>query len=54
MVLDSNTSAIFSHPFVFPIRQVLYIDPENQWFKAEHNGKDGYIPANYIDMKACR
>lgn len=31
--------------------QVLNIDPEHQWYKAEFEGKEGYIPANYIQMK---
>ncbi|XP_031554196.1 growth factor receptor-bound protein 2-like [Actinia tenebrosa] len=35
------------------ILKVLYMDPDNQWYKAEQNGKDGYIPANYIEMKPC-
>jgi growth factor receptor-binding protein 2 len=27
------------------------MDNDQNWFKAEQNGKVGYIPANYIQLK---
>ncbi|KXJ08561.1 Protein E(sev)2B [Exaiptasia diaphana] len=33
------------------ILKILNIDPEHQWYKAESEGREGYIPANYIEMK---
>uniref|UniRef100_A0A8C4ND59 SH3 domain-containing protein n=1 Tax=Eptatretus burgeri TaxID=7764 RepID=A0A8C4ND59_EPTBU len=31
--------------------QVLNEDCDQNWYKAELNGKDGFIPKNYIEMK---
>ena len=31
--------------------KVLNMDNDQNWYKAEQNGKVGYIPANYIQMK---
>ena len=33
------------------IDQILSMDDDRNWYKAELNGKEGYIPANYIDTK---
>lgn len=33
------------------IVKVLNMDNDQNWFKAEQNGKVGYIPANYIQLK---
>ncbi|KAG8509623.1 Growth factor receptor-bound protein 2 [Galemys pyrenaicus] len=39
----------FSPPcFLF---QVLNEECDQNWYKAELNGKDGFIPKNYIEMK---
>lgn len=32
--------------------QVLNEECDQNWYKAELNGKDGFIPKNYIEMKA--
>ncbi|KAG9350467.1 hypothetical protein JZ751_026830 [Albula glossodonta] len=37
-----------SHPGM----QVLNEECDQNWYKAELNGKDGFIPKNYIEMKA--
>ena len=34
------------------IFQVLSVEEDQNWFKAELDGKEGYIPGNYIEMKA--
>ena len=31
--------------------QILSREDDQNWYKAEFNGKEGYIPNNYIDMK---
>lgn len=31
--------------------QVLNEECDQNWYKAELNGKDGFIPKNYIEMK---
>lgn len=31
--------------------QVINIDEDKNWFKAELDGKTGYIPANYVHME---
>ena len=31
--------------------QVLNIDDDKHWYKAEFCGKEGLIPKNYIEMK---
>ena len=31
--------------------QVLNMDNDQNWYKAEQNGRDGFIPKNYIEMK---
>ncbi|XP_041363242.1 growth factor receptor-bound protein 2-like [Gigantopelta aegis] len=31
--------------------KVLSTDEDKNWFKAEHSGREGYIPNNYIDVK---
>ena len=31
--------------------QVLNMDNDQNWYKAEQNGHDGFIPKNYIEMK---
>ncbi|XP_046855315.1 growth factor receptor-bound protein 2-like [Xenia sp. Carnegie-2017] len=33
------------------IVKILNMDTDANWFKAEQNGKTGFIPANYIEMK---
>ena len=27
------------------------MEDDRNWYKAELNGREGYIPSNYIDMK---
>jgi len=34
------------------ILKVLSVEEDQNWFKAELDGKEGYIPGNYIEMKA--
>lgn len=34
------------------VLQVLNEECDQNWYKAELNGKDGFIPKNYIEMKA--
>lgn len=31
--------------------QILSMDDDQNWFKAELDGKEGYVPNNYIEMK---
>ncbi|XP_013398391.1 protein enhancer of sevenless 2B [Lingula anatina] len=31
--------------------KILSIEEDHNWYKAEIDGKEGYIPSNYIDMK---
>lgn len=30
------------------------LSPQDEWYKAEMNGKEGYIPQNYIEMQTPR
>uniref|UniRef100_A0A8B9JMI4 Growth factor receptor-bound protein 2b n=1 Tax=Astyanax mexicanus TaxID=7994 RepID=A0A8B9JMI4_ASTMX len=34
------------------VLKVLNEECDQNWYKAELNGKDGFIPKNYIEMKA--
>ncbi|XP_064620610.1 growth factor receptor-bound protein 2-like [Lineus longissimus] len=34
------------------ILKVLNMDEDPNWFKAELNGKEGYVPSNYIELSA--
>ncbi|EDM07571.1 rCG54231 [Rattus norvegicus] len=36
------------------ILKVLNEECDQNWYKAELNGKDGFIPKNYIEMKHIR
>ena len=27
------------------------MEEDKNWYKAEHEGKEGYIPSNYIELK---
>lgn len=36
----------------FFIFKVLNEEYDQNWYKAELRGKDGFIPKNYIEMKA--
>lgn len=36
---------------IFCFLQVLNEECDQNWYKAELNGKDGFIPKNYIEMK---
>ncbi len=29
------------------------MEDDKNWYKAELQGKEGYIPSNYIEMKVC-
>jgi len=31
--------------------QVLSMEEDKNWYKAELDGKEGYIPSNYIELK---
>lgn len=33
------------------ILKVLNVEDDNNWYRAELNGKEGLIPSNYIEMK---
>lgn len=34
--------------------QVLSMEEDKNWFKAEYDGKEGYVPSNYIEMAEHR
>ena len=31
--------------------QILNMEEDVNWYKAELDGKEGYIPSNYIEMR---
>lgn len=31
--------------------QILSMEEDRNWYKAELDGKEGYIPSNYIEMR---
>lgn len=31
--------------------QILNIEDDRHWYKAEQDGRDGLVPKNYIEMK---
>lgn len=37
---------------IFFLFKVLNEEYDQNWYKAELRGKDGFIPKNYIEMKA--
>ena len=34
--------------------QILNMTDDKNWYKAEQNGKEGFVPKNYIQMKPHR
>lgn len=32
-------------------KQILSMEEDKNWYKAELDGKEGYVPSNYIEMK---
>ena len=40
-----------NRPFLIVPTQVLNVEDDNNWYRAELNGKEGLIPSNYIEMK---
>ena len=33
-----------------PLRQIINNTDDANWFKAEINGRTGFVPANYVEM----
>eukprot|EP00058_Branchiostoma_floridae_P013863 XP_002599351.1 hypothetical protein BRAFLDRAFT_200175 [Branchiostoma floridae] len=33
------------------ILKILNLEYDQNWYKAEQNGKEGFVPKNYIQMK---
>jgi len=31
--------------------QIINMEEDKNWYKAELDGKEGYVPVNYIEMK---
>jgi len=50
--LDNRESCLISINRLLLYLQVLNEECDQNWYKAELNGKDGFIPKNYIEMKA--
>ncbi|KAJ8357591.1 hypothetical protein SKAU_G00203850 [Synaphobranchus kaupii] len=50
MLLSPQNIALFTPPP--PTGTVLNEECDQNWYKAELNGKDGFIPKNYIEMKS--
>jgi SH3 domain len=40
-----STQIVFSH------QQILNMEDDMNWYRAELDGKEGLIPSNYIEMK---
>jgi len=34
------------------VLKILCVDDDKNWYRAELNGREGYIPSNYIEMKS--
>ena len=41
----------FSGVYFFGLQQVLNMEDDSNWFRAELDGREGLIPSNYIEMK---
>ena len=39
------------HFFVSPSFQVLSMEEDKNWYKAEYLGREGFVPSNYIELK---
>lgn len=37
--------------FLFCISQILNMEDDMNWYRAELDGREGLIPSNYIEMK---
>uniref|UniRef100_H2ZTE1 Growth factor receptor bound protein 2 n=1 Tax=Latimeria chalumnae TaxID=7897 RepID=H2ZTE1_LATCH len=47
-----KSSILYLPPFyIFQLLKVLNEECDQNWYKAEISGKDGFIPKNYIEMK---
>lgn len=52
---DFNTTEEDELPFrKGSILKILSKDQDKNWYKAEENGKEGYIPKNYVELKPCQ
>ena len=42
---------IFQYMFSTFSCQILNTEEDKNWYKAEYNGMEGFVPSNYIELK---
>lgn len=50
--LTSSSVGTLLTPCFLSVWQIL--SPQDEWYKAEMNGQEGFVPQNYIEMQTPR
>lgn len=48
---SGSTASFYYNRYLFRLFQVINMEDDVNWFRAEFEGKEGLIPSNYIEMK---